>query len=433
MTLKTLGAAFLWVVLPLSTIAVGVYFALATIDTSPDIVFVLIPLAVLTCIYCVSLVIGANRLRERIGLLLGEKKSIRRVERDFVAKYENLQNQIELLTAMRNVTHIVNDAVEFHSILDEVMRIVADLTGALDITIFLLGEDSNKLLPAAHRTGDVIVFDDDIKRLRIDKRNVYQAHQHQTIFRYRQGNHIRFTIPLIADQESLGVMSALLPLSGDVDEIAVFMERSEAMLVSLAKHISLAIKTPLLYNRAVIDSLTHLFTKRHFHLQLANYFNISRRLEKPLALIMIDIDDFKKINDTYGHLTGDKILAEISARISKTIRQYDSAYRYGGEEISILMPESGMSDALLVAERIRTNVNKRVFTGADNEKMTVTISLGVADFQPDLAEPKTLIARADAAMYFSKQNGKNLTCYFSQGELCIAGQRKKRPAKTNEA
>ena len=263
------------------------------------------------------------------------------MERDLVTKYEDLQNQIELLSAMRNVSHVVNDAVEFHSILEEVMRIVADLTGALEITIYLVDEDTSKLLPAAHRSGETVVFDDDIKRLRIDKRNVYQAIQHQTIFRDRHGHHIRFTIPLTADQESLGVLSTVLPLTGEVDEIAADMERCEAILVSLAKHISLAIKTPLLYNRAVVDSLTKLYTKRHFHLQLTNYFYVSRRLEKEMSLIMMDIDNFKKINDTYGHLTGDKILAEIGDRISKTIRQYDSAYRYGGEEIAILLAGVG--------------------------------------------------------------------------------------------
>ena len=419
MTLRSLANTMLWVVLPLCTVAVGVYFALATLDTSPDVVYALIPLAILTCLYCVGLVIAVNRLRDRVGLLVGEKKSSRRIERDLATKYEDLQNQIELLTAMRNVSHVVNDAVEFHTILEEVMRIVADLTGALEITIFLLGEDSRKLLPAAHRTGDVIVFDEDIKRLRIDRRNVYQALQYQTIFRYRHGNHINFTIPLIADQESLGVLSAVVPLSGEVEEVAASMEHCEATLVSLAKHISLAIKTPLLYNRAVIDSLTRLYTKRHFHLQLSNYFNASRRLEKPMALIMMDIDDFKPVNDNYGHLTGDKILSEIATLILNTIRQYDSAYRYGGEELSLLLPESELTDALLVAERVRTKIEKHEFIGLDNQKLRVTASLGVADFQPDLADPKTMIARADAALYFAKQHGKNRTCYFSQGELCL--------------
>jgi len=418
-TARSLANTFLWVGLPLCTVATGAYFALAAIDTSPDIVFALIPLAILTCIYCVGLVIVVNRLRERVGLLVGEKKSSRRVERDLVTKYEDLQNQIELLSAMRNVTHIVNDAVEFRTILEEVMRIVADLTGALEITIFLLAEDSRKLLPAAHRTGEVVFFDDDIKRLRIDKRNVYQAIQHQKIFRYRHGNYIGFTIPLTADQEALGVLSTTLPLSGDIEEITTYMERCEAVLVSLAKHISLAIKTPLLYTRAVIDSLTRLYTKRHFQLQLSNYFNASRRLEKRMSMIMLDIDDFKPINDKCGHLTGDKILSEIAALIQKTIRQYDSAYRYGGEEISILMPESGMDDALLVAERVRTKIESQKFIGHDNQKLRVTVSLGVADFQPDLADPKTLIARADAALYFAKQHGKNRTSFFSSGEICL--------------
>ena len=142
-----------------------------------------------------------------------------------------------------------------------------------------------------------------------------------------------------------------------------------------------------------------------------------------MALIMMDIDDFKPVNDNYGHLTGDKILSEIATLILNTIRQYDSAYRYGGEELSLLLPESELTDALLVAERVRTKIEKHEFIGLDNQKLRVTASLGVADFQPDLADPKTMIARADAALYFAKQHGKNRTCYFSQGELCLIKNR----------
>jgi diguanylate cyclase (GGDEF)-like protein len=357
-----------------------------------------------------------QRLKARVDSLLGEKKTNRMVEKDLVTRYEDLQNQIELLSAMRNVSHVVNDAVEFRSILEEVTRIVSDVTGASEITIFLVTEHSLKLQPAVHRRGDVVVFDEDIKRLRIDRRHVYQALQHRVVLRDKGPNQVNFAIPLIADQESLGVLQAMVPLTGEVEEIAGRMERSEAMLVALTKHISLAIKTPILYNRAVVDGLTSLYTKRHFQHQMANYFNASKRLDKPLSLIMLDIDFFKKINDKYGHLSGDRVLAAIALTISKTIRQYDSAYRYGGEELSVLLPESGVEDALLVAGRIRGKIAAEDFLSDDGKKLNVTVSLGVAAFRPELTDMKELIAEADAALYFAKQNGRNQVACMKDGE-----------------
>jgi len=408
--------AFLWLVLPLITIGVMTYYVFQFLETAPEIAHILAPLVILTCLYAVALVMATQRLMARVEALLGEKKSNRRVEKDLVTRYGDLQNQIELLSAMRNVTHVVNDAVEFRTILEEVTRIVSDVTGASEITIFLVTERSLKLQPAVYRRGDVVVFDDDIKRLRIDRRHIYQALQHHVVLRDKGPNQVNFAIPLIADQESLGVLQAMVPLSGEMEEIAGKIERSEAMLVALAKHMSLAIKTPILYNRAVIDGLTGLYTKRHFQHQMANYFNASKRLDKPLSLIMIDIDFFKKINDRHGHLTGDRVLAAIAVTISKTIRQYDSAYRYGGEELGVLLPESGIDDALLVAERIRRKIAGEEFVSDDGKKLNVTVSLGVAAFRPGLTDMKELIAEADAALYYAKQNGRNQVACLKDNE-----------------
>jgi diguanylate cyclase (GGDEF)-like protein len=131
---------------------------------------------------------------------------------------------------------------------------------------------------------------------------------------------------------------------------------------------------------------------------------------------MIDIDFFKKINDRHGHLTGDRVLAAIAVTISKTIRQYDSAYRYGGEELGVLLPESGIDDALLVAERIRRKIAGEEFVSDDGKKLNVTVSLGVAAFRPGLTDMKELIAEADAALYYAKQNGRNQVACLKDNE-----------------
>jgi two-component system cell cycle response regulator len=124
---------------------------------------------------------------------------------------------------------------------------------------------------------------------------------------------------------------------------------------------------------------------------------------------MLDIDRFKNLNDTYGHLTGDEVLKNVARTIQLNVRQVDVAARYGGEEFIVLLPDADIELAKIVAERIRQSVetSKTAFNGKDHQ---VTISLGVAKYNPEIDETELdLIERADKALYQSKQNGRNQT------------------------
>ncbi len=157
---------------------------------------------------------------------------------------------------------------------------------------------------------------------------------------------------------------------------------------------------------AVTDGLTALYNSRHFFSQLELEVDRSVRYQHPLSLLLIDIDHFKDFNDAFGHLEGDKVLVRFSQILRSCLRANDSAYRYGGEEFTVILPETGAEEARTVAQRIRMALEAEIFHPASGPTVTKTISIGVTEYSA--AEPMSaLIRRADEAMYLSKQRGRN--------------------------
>ena len=157
----------------------------------------------------------------------------------------------------------------------------------------------------------------------------------------------------------------------------------------------------------MIDQLTGLYTKRHFTAELARVAARCRRTDEPLSLVLCDIDRFKDINDAHGHVTGDLVLAEVGAALRAALRRYDTAFRYGGEELCILAPQTALPSALQLAERLRGAVAALEVDGPAAEPLRVTASFGVAAFDVDHAAPQDLVAAADRALYRAKAEGRN--------------------------
>lgn len=157
---------------------------------------------------------------------------------------------------------------------------------------------------------------------------------------------------------------------------------------------------------ATIDGLTKLYNSRHFYNQLQLEVDRTIRYNHQLSLMLLDIDKFKQFNDKFGHLDGDQILMKLGQTILSCLRKMDSAYRYGGEEFTIILPETTGEEAVTVAERIRTQVSTDVFIVSDSEKQGITVSIGVTQYLPN--EPLSVfIKRSDKAMYMSKDLGRN--------------------------
>ena len=154
------------------------------------------------------------------------------------------------------------------------------------------------------------------------------------------------------------------------------------------------------------DSLTGLYNSRHFFEQLDKEIKRSDRYLHPLSLIFIDIDNFKEINDTYGHMIGDKILALIAKRIKACLRSNDGAYRFAGDEFTIVLPETTASEAKFVADRILSKFTNETFEINEKEMIEITPSVGIAEYQRNEGHQQ-FIHRADVTMYEAKQGGGN--------------------------
>jgi diguanylate cyclase (GGDEF)-like protein len=156
------------------------------------------------------------------------------------------------------------------------------------------------------------------------------------------------------------------------------------------------------------ESLTGCFNRRAFYELFPREVDRARRLGQGVAVIFLDIDHFKSINDRHGHETGDRVLQQLSARLRGTIRETDLLFRWGGEEFVILMPHTGPGEAPALGERIRAAVAERPFAASDSHpEVAVTVSLGVAGTAAWPIDPDTLLARADAACYRAKEAGRN--------------------------
>ena len=168
------------------------------------------------------------------------------------------------------------------------------------------------------------------------------------------------------------------------------------------------------YQLATLDALTELCNRRYFSELLQREIGRALRHRHPLALGIIDVDMFKPVNDRFGHVEGDGVLRGIAAQLRKHMRAEDIAARIGGEEFAVVFPETAMSHALALAERLRAAVADMVFTPG-GETHRITISIGLAELDPEHSAPGALMQAADSALYRAKAGGRNQVRAFDKG------------------
>ena len=166
-----------------------------------------------------------------------------------------------------------------------------------------------------------------------------------------------------------------------------------------------------------VDGLAGLYNRRYWQERFDEMHKLCVRREKPSTALMLDIDHFKRINDTYGHQAGDKVIKMLAALIKRCVRETDLAGRYGGEEFAIILNDSSVEDAKIVAERIR-QLAQRLVVEHEGESISFTVSLGLAQFSPDFKGAMAWLECADQALYEAKENGRNqYRIYAAPGAL----------------
>jgi diguanylate cyclase (GGDEF)-like protein/PAS domain S-box-containing protein len=161
---------------------------------------------------------------------------------------------------------------------------------------------------------------------------------------------------------------------------------------------------------SIIDDLTQLYNSRHFYDQLEMEIDRLERHEYPLTLLLLDLDDFKIFNDTYGHIEGDHVLFRLGQLIKRCLRKEASAYRYGGEEFTIILPMTTKDEGIVTAERIREEFKKENFSPLPDKNVNLTVSIGLAQYKKQ-EDMRVFVSRVDHLMYRGKKNGKDRTCF----------------------
>ena len=165
----------------------------------------------------------------------------------------------------------------------------------------------------------------------------------------------------------------------------------------------------ILQHESITDALTGLKNRRYFDQRMSEEVALSLRHKLPLSLMLLDVDHFKKINDTYGHQIGDEVLSSLAKLISGMVRDSDIVARYGGEEIAIITPRTSKEEAALLAERLRDLIEKTTvaMVGTTQEVVQVTVSLGICSLSAVITDKDALLEESDQALYLAKKYGRN--------------------------
>jgi len=316
-------------------------------------------------------------LHSSLNRLLSLK--LRRIEKGFERlqlDYVSLENKLELL---RNENDYWEKSAEETIALYDITK---DICKSLD---------EEKVFATFKEKMQRYVVVDDCKFLRPED-NILK-YPNYTIF------------PLSAYKKTIGFLAVSGMKAEDSDKFNI-----------LAQQFLLGIKRALLYKEVqeltITDSLTHVFTRRYFMERFNEELIRSKKFKQKFSFLMIDIDRFKDFNDRYGHLVGDAILREVTKTVKEAIRQIDLIGRYGGEEISIILTKTEIKQARVVAERIRSAIEKMEIRAYD-EDLKTTISIGIAAYPQDAFDAKSLIEKADEALYSAKESGRNKVCTYS--------------------
>ena len=220
------------------------------------------------------------------------------------------------------------------------------------------------------------------------------------------------TLPLAVEGEILGCLSLSSdrPNAFDAQDLQFLSVIGYQMAASL-KHFQ---RFSSIKNMAIYDTLTGLYNRRYFEERLEVEAEKSFYSGAPISLVMVDIDHFKKVNDTFGHTDGDQVLCKISSLLKASVRKKDTVARYGGEEFILILPEARLEQSFVIAERIRQLVENTPFE-VGRAQVNLTLSMGISNFPSHRVKSREeLVKMADQALYDAKRGGRNKVCIFTE-------------------
>jgi diguanylate cyclase (GGDEF)-like protein len=307
--------------------------------------------------------------------------------------------------AIQELERLGNEELGPERTLEEALKVAARLADASRVVLWLTGE-GDQLRPCAEYAEGQVSLLDEGAAAPADQQALQQAIEHRRPLESTEGEDSTFLFPLVEGQQCIGALKVTVAgLSSAEDGDAV--QELSSQLSQVMRHFGRAVRAPGAYDQAVIDRLTGLYTKRHFINRLTEATGVSRRYGEPLSLVLLDIDSFKMLNSTYGTAAGDRVLRQLGSLIQQNIREVDSAYRYGPDEVAIVLAETEAHAARSLADRLRRIIRDSRALADDGTRIIATASVGIAEFDEDMRGIGPLIAKAEEALYAAKDAGRD--------------------------
>ena len=339
--------------------------------------------------------------------------------------FDDVANTLVHEQRLNEIAQIISSSLDLSTVLQTILQLTSQLVSADLSALALASDDRNEL----QMTYSYMVSIDKVGRalhrgVGVSWR-VFETMSTVVLSEYTShfqalpewkalGVHAYLGVPLISGKECLGVLNLF-----KVAPNREFKDRDRFLAEMVARQAGVAIQNSRRYEEAqrlaTRDSLTSLYNRRHLFELAAREFDRSRRYNRPMAAIMLDLDNLKKINDTFGHQAGDQALQTVAKICISTLRRPDLIGRYGGDEFIMVLPETTLTSASNVAERLRNNVSKYPMTN-EGAQVKLSVSLGVAGLVPETRSLETLIDHADQAQYQAKQSGKDKVCTWGENK-----------------
>ncbi len=376
-----------------------------------------------------ALALAFNRMLARLtDFKVGEidaQRDLERAQTELGLKGE-LVSRVSELQLLYDLARTIASTLDLNEVLERVAREVPQKLDVPKFSIMLLNAEGSLEVLKAHPAnvgseGLTFALGEGVcGRAALLRKSWYVPDlEHDTLFRVRggagsKGRGCLLAVPIVSGGELLGVLNFERSQKADFgpDEIEFF--------TAVADQVGLAVQNARLHEQtvalSVTDPLTGVPNRRHLFAQLEAELARAARFGTPLTVVMIDIDHFKRLNDSEGHSAGDEVLREVCQRLRQSLRKVDTLARYGGEEFVVLLPQISRAEALEVAEKLRRSVcDTPLAHGARQPGGRVTISLGLATLPGDATEQGALIDAADSALYASKRGGRDRVTAFSPG------------------
>ncbi len=303
---------------------------------------------------------------------------------------------IQTMTTMLNAAYTLDDAAIV--LLNIIPKLLPSLSGA----IFLLDENNN-LNEVSHWGVD---WHHDIATMTKNRWLLQEKNLNEGCSNKYHSSSYNYCVDLMHDGEFIGILQL-------VSEAKIIDEQYQRLSNNLVPQLSSALVNiqlkDTLRNQAIRDPLTELYNRRFMFEAFEQALNRAERHNTYLAVLMIDLDHFKKFNDSYGHEAGDKVLEMVADQFKMNLRLEDIACRYGGEEFCIICPDTGLKEAHILAEKLRYCVAEQKITYHAQELDSVTLSIGIANYPNHGQSSNDLLQQADNALYKAKEQGRNCT------------------------